>query len=96
MTAAERRIWYDYLRLQPVRVLRQRPIDNFIVDFYCASRKLVIEIDGDIHSVKDAEERDILRTEILESYGLTVVRFTNAEVLNEFESVCEKLNLLLK
>ena len=48
ITLAEKKLWYGYLRKFPLRVLRQKPIDNFIVDFYCAKLKLVIEIDGDI------------------------------------------------
>ena len=48
-TPAERKLWCEYLRNVPVRVLRQKPIDRFIVDFYCASVKLAIEIDGEQH-----------------------------------------------
>jgi very-short-patch-repair endonuclease len=47
MTIAEKKLWNNYLKNFPFRVLRQRPIDNFIVDFYCFALKLVIEIDGD-------------------------------------------------
>ncbi len=46
MTKEERRLWYDFLRSYPVRFLRQKIIDNYIVDFYCASAKLIIELDG--------------------------------------------------
>ena len=70
------------------RVLRQRPIHHFIVDFYCPTLKLVIELDGDSHANQDAQAYDTERTQILEGYGLQVIRFTNHQVLHEFEAVC--------
>jgi very-short-patch-repair endonuclease len=96
MTRAEKKIWNGYLRLLAVPVMRQRPIDNFIVDFYCASHKLVIEIDGYTHSTAEEKEHDELRTQALEGYGLKVIRFTNDEVLNNFESVCAAIDDFLK
>jgi very-short-patch-repair endonuclease len=91
MTAAEKKLWHNYLKNLSLRVLRQRPIDNFIVDFYCAKLKLVIEVDGDSHFTDDGIEGDRERTAILEGYGLKVIRFTNDEVLNNFEAVCEAI-----
>jgi very-short-patch-repair endonuclease len=90
MTEPEKRIW-QFLRTLPYQVLRQRVIDNFIVDFYCASFKLVIEIDGDSHFTDEGKAYDEERTKILEGYGIKVIRFTNDEVLNNFEGVCEKI-----
>ena len=90
-TPAEKKLWYGYLRTFKYRVLRQRPIDNYIVDFYCAQLKLVIEVDGDSHYSEDGIQADQLRTSRLEGYGLRVVRFTNIEVLNNFEAVCETI-----
>jgi len=87
MTVAEKKIWYDYLRNFPYRVYRQRPIDNFIVDFYCPKLKLVIEIDGASHYSENARNRDQQRTERLQGYGLNVIRFNNQEVLNNFTGV---------
>lgn len=72
-------------------MLRQCPIDNFIVDFYCAALKLVIEVDGEGHFTEEGQASDRDRTQILEGYGLTVIRFTNEQVLNEFEGVCEQI-----
>ena len=72
-------------------MLRQRPIDNFIVDFYIASLKLVIEVDGASHFTEEGRARDAARTRILEGYGLRVVRFTNGEVMRNIEGVCEVL-----
>ncbi|NCR53006.1 MAG: endonuclease domain-containing protein [Microcystis aeruginosa L211-07] len=88
MTKAERKLWYEYLKNFQYRVHRQRPIDQFIVDFYCPELKLVIEIDGDSHNSEDAQSHDLERTQILAGYGLTVIRFTNQEVLSNFEGVC--------
>ncbi len=90
-TPAERKLWQDCFRTFPLRVLRQRPIDHFIVDFYCASLKLVIEIDGDSHFTDEGRAYDLERTRVLEGYGLRVLRFTNDEVLNNFEGVCQRI-----
>jgi very-short-patch-repair endonuclease len=94
-TLAEKKLWLEYLRGHKLRFLRQRPIDNFIVDFYCASCKLVIEIDGDSHFSEDAQVYDQHRTSILEGYGLRVIRFTNDEVLHSFDAVCEGIEQVL-
>lgn len=91
MTPAESRLWQGFLQRFPYRVLRQRPIDNFIVDFYCAALQLVIEVDGESHSSDEAKAKDWERTQVLEGYGLRVVRFTNQEILGNFEGVCDYL-----
>ena len=95
MTKAEKKLWYDYLRTFPLRVHRQRPIDNFIVDFYCPKLKLVIEIDGDSHNSELAQDYDKERTQVLEGYGLKVIRFSNEQVLREFEGVCRKIEEMI-
>jgi very-short-patch-repair endonuclease len=94
-TSAENKLWQDYLRGFPLRVLRQRPIDHFIVDFYCAALKLVIEVDGDTHFTEEGQLCDRQRTEVLTGYGLKVIRFTNDEVMNQFEGVCEQIQSLI-
>ena len=87
MTFAEKKLWYGYLRTFQHRVYRQRPIHHYIVDFYCPKLKLVIEIDGESHFTPEAQEYDQKRTEILEGYSLKVLRFTNEQVINNFEGV---------
>ncbi len=87
-TSAERKLWQEYLRLFPLKVWRQKPIDNFIVDFYCPKLKLVIEIDGESHFTQEAIVYDHHRTQVLEGYNLRVIRFTNDEVMRNFEGVC--------
>jgi very-short-patch-repair endonuclease len=97
MTRAEQKLWYEYLRSFKYRVLRQRPIDHFIVDFYCSALKLklVIEIDGESHFTEIGVTYDEARTKVLEGYGLRVIRFTNEEVLQEFERVCVQIGEML-
>lgn len=91
-TKAEQKMWNNVLRaknLSNYKFHRQKPLDNFIADFYCSKLRLIIEIDGDSHA--DKKEYDEIRTEILNQYGLTVVRYTNDEVLNNIEGVYEDL-----
>jgi very-short-patch-repair endonuclease len=91
MTPAEKRLWYGYLRTFKFRILRQRPIDNFIVDFFGAQLKLVIQVDGESHFTDDGRDYDWERTQILEGYGLKVWRFSNDEVLQDWEGVCRRI-----
>lgn len=95
MTRAEKTLWYKFLRGFPFRVLRQRPINHYIVDFYCPKLKLVIEIDGDQHITEDGKSYDNERTAVLNSYGLVVIRFTNDEIERNFETVCQKISSYL-
>ena len=92
MTPEERHLWYDFLRGYPVRILRQRPIGPYIVDFYCAAAKLVIELDGSQHYEPEGQERDAERTAFLEQYGLKVIRISNRDVNRNFNGVCELLH----
>jgi len=90
-TPAEKKLWEEYLKTFPHRVLRQRPTDRFIVDFYCAALRLVIEIDGAVHLSESTQTYDVERTIELEKYGLQVIRFTNDDVMNNFEDVCRQI-----
>jgi very-short-patch-repair endonuclease len=91
MTEAENKLWEELLRGFKFRVLRQRPIDNFIVDFYCPKLKLVIEIDGASHFSDEGLALDKERTEILKAYGLKVLRFSDHAVIKKFSLVCEQI-----
>ena len=91
MTAAERKLWGKYLKYHDFVVLRQKPIDHYIVDFYVPSYKLVIEIDGDSHFSEEGKEYDKNRNAILQGYGLKIIRFTNDDVLHSFDGVCSVL-----
>ena len=96
MTKEERRLWYDYLRAYPVKFSRQKVMGNYIVDFYCAKAKLVIELDGSQHYEPDAAKKDAERTAFLEQYGLRVLRFANNEVNENFRGVCEYIDAMVK
>ena len=96
MTPAEKKLWYNYLRDFRYRVLRQKPIDNYIVDFYCPKLQLVIEIDGESHYTEKAKINDVKRTQTINSYGLKEIRFTNIEILENLEGVCEIIENLSK
>lgn len=96
MTKEEKHLWYDYLSRSSIRWMRQRIVDNYIVDFYCATAKLVIELDGSHHYTDDGISYDKIRTEILKQYGLRVIRFTNFDILNNFEGVCDSINNEIK
>ena len=96
MTKEERHLWYDFLKEYPVNFLRQKILGNYIVDFYCAKAKLVVELDGSQHFEDENIQKDAQRTEFLENYGLTVIRIPNNEVNNNFRGVCEYIDLLVK
>jgi len=86
-TKEERMLW-QYLRTISVRVLRQRPVGNYIVDFLVPSKNLAIELDGGQHYSEKGKIYDERRTQMLEALGLMVVRYSNADVKERFEAVC--------
>lgn len=96
MTKEERHLWFDFLRGYPVRFRRQKVLGNYIVDFYCAEAKLVIELDGFQHYEDAGVQKDAQRTAYLEGYGLLVVRIPNNEVMGNFRGVCEYIDCLVK
>ena len=96
MTPEEKHLWYDFLRNYEVRFLRQKPIGDYIVDFYCAQAKLVIELDGSQHFTDINIEKDTKRTKSLEEYGITVVRIPNNLINHNFIGVCEYIDDIVK
>jgi very-short-patch-repair endonuclease len=98
MTPAEIRLWKHIKNKQilGLRFRRQHPIDIFIADFYCHQIKMVIELDGEIHSLSENKEYDKNRTAELERLGITVIRFKNNEVMKNIEEVIFKLNKVCK
>ena len=96
MTDPEKRLWYKCLSLFPVRFNRQKRLGNYIADFYCHKAKLVIELDGEQHYEEDSKLYDIERTKFLEKYGLMVIRFTNYELKENFNGICEYIENILK
>ena len=96
MTDPEKRLWYKCLSLFPVRFNRQKQLGNYIADFYCHKAKLVIELDGEQHYEEDNKVYDIERTEFLENYGLKVIRITNYDLKENFDGICEYIEITLK
>ena len=96
MTKEERHLWHDFLKSYPVRFLRQKVLGNYIVDFYCASARLVIELDGSQHYEDSKLEEDKERTAFLKNYGLQVIRIPNNEVSRNFLGVCEHIDAAVK
>ncbi len=91
MTKEERHLWYDFLKPLPVTFNRQKVIGPYIVDFYCASAKLVIELDGSQHFEGAGTAVDRARDEYLAGLGLHVVRYSNLDVNQNFSGVCEDI-----
>ena len=96
MTKQENHLWYDFLSEYPVCFQRQKTIDNFIVDFYCFSARLIIELDGSQHYSLEGQAYDTQRTEMLEKYDLKVLRFTNVDIDKNFYGVCTAIDLEVK
>ena len=93
MTKEEKHLWYDYLRNHSLKFMRQKTLGKYIVDFYCYKAKLAIEIDGAQHYSDGGKEYDEQRTEYLEKqFGVRVIRFTNLEIQQRFEGVCNKIS----
>ena len=96
MTKEEKKLWYGFLKHIPFTVNRQKTMDDYIVDFYCAELKLVIELDGEQHYSEEGRKKDALRDEHLRLSGNTVVRFTNHEVKTNYEGVCVEIMRVIK
>ena len=88
MTKEEKHLWYDFLKNYPVRFLKQKVIDNYIVDFYCHEARLIIELDGSQHFEEAAQIKDNIRTEKIERRNLTVIRIPNICINRNFKEVC--------
>ncbi len=93
MTREERHLWYDFLKSFPIRFQRQKAIGKYIVDFYCAKARLIVELDGSQHYTDDGEISDEARSEQLQSQGLFVLRFSNLDIQNNFLGVCETISV---
>ena len=98
MTDAEKALWEKLRdrRLNNLKFRRQHPTGKFILDFYCHELKLAIEVDGNIHEMEDVKEKDQGRTYMLAEWEITVIRFTNEEILNNINLVLENIKSLAK
>ena len=96
MTPHERKLWYLFLRKYPVKVCKQRIIGRFIVDFYCASARLVMEVDGSQHYDPQGLAWDAERSRFLTALGLEVLRFSNREIDRDFRGVRTQIDLVIQ
>ncbi len=96
MTDSEKKLWYQFLCLLPIRFNRQKRLGNYIVDFYCYKARLIIELDGEQHYEEKAISYDSDRTNYLEKYHLKVIRFTNYDIKDNFDGICKYIESILK
>ncbi len=88
MTKEEKHLWYDFLKKLSVTVNRQKNIGSYIVDFYISSHRIVIELDGSQHGEPEHREQDRERDDTLYKLGITVLRYTNMQIKQNFRGVC--------
>ncbi|MBN2856209.1 MAG: DUF559 domain-containing protein [Halothiobacillaceae bacterium] len=98
MTDAEQVLWHHIRRKQiaQVQFYRQKPLLNFIVDFYCPAARLVVELDGGQHFEAPAEKKDKARDLALGELGLLVARFDNRQVLLETQAVLVEIDRVVR
>ena len=96
MTEQEKQLWYKYLRSYPIRFQRQKAIYDYIVDFYCASARLAVELDGGGHYSGEQAAKDAARTAELEKMGIKVIRVCNTDVDKNLRGVCEYIDYTVK
>lgn len=92
MTDEEKHLWYDFLKKLPVTVNRQKNIGEYIVDFFIASKRIVIEIDGLQHGDAAHRQADMQRDTELRQLGITVLRYTNTDIHQKFDDVCADIS----
>ena len=95
MTPEEKHLWYDFLKKLPITVNRQKNIGNYIVDFFIAKNRIVIELDGQGHGFEENIVKDKNRDEDFSNLGITVLRYTNEDISHRFNSVCQDILLHL-
>ena len=96
MTSHELKLWYLFLLKDPVKIYKQRIIGRFIVDFYCASARLVIELDGSQHYEPQGLAYDAERSQFLTAFGLEVLRFSNRDIDRDFRGVCTQIDIIIQ
>ena len=96
MTPEEKHLWFDFLKAYPIQFRRQKPVNQYILDFYCSKAKLAIELDGSQHYETDVQKYDEERTKFLEEQGIEVLRFTNLEIKQHFPEVVKLIEEKVK
>ena len=92
MTKQGRYLWYDFLKSLPQTINRQKVIGKYIADFYCSEVKIIIELDGSQHYYELGKEHDLTIDKYMEEHGIKVLRYTNLEIKQNFEGVCEDIS----
>jgi len=87
----EKKLWYQFLKQLPFTIHRQKVIGHYIADFYCAKAKTIIELDGTQHFEEDGIKADAGRDAYFRSLGMTVLRYSNRQINQEFQRVCEDI-----
>lgn len=93
MTYPERRLWLSFFREYPTPFVAQKVVGSYILDFYCRKARLSIELDGDSHYTSSQKKYDRIRTTYLEMLEIKELRFTNADVIENLEGVCEMIHM---
>ena len=96
MTKWEKHLWYDFLQNYNPRFQRQKPIGEYIVDFYCAKANLAVELDGEYHNTKEQYSEDKNRTKELNKLGIEVIRFNNSDLDIDFNRVCKQIDYIVQ
>ena len=91
MTAEERKLWYCFLCRLSVPFNRQKVIGHYIVDFYCAQAQIAVEVDGSQHYEEQGSSMDVQRDAFLAKRGIAVLRYSNREVNEQFQEVCDDI-----
>ena len=87
MTPEEKHLWYDFFKKLPITVHRQKNIGNYIVDFFIASKRVVIELDGIQHYQSENKRSDMIRDSEFEALGIKVLRYSNTDIKTNFSGV---------
>ena len=97
MTPAERKLWtvLQNKQLDGYKFRRQHPIYKYIADFYCHELSLVIELDGGVHEGLEQKEHDLNRDQVIQEFGIRIIRFKNNEVIGDMEDVIRKIKEIL-
>ena len=93
MTKEEKRLWYGFLRKASVQFKRQTPFGNYILDFFSADARLVIELDGSQHYTEEGRSKDAERDGFLKEHGLLVLHYTNEEINTNLLGVCRNIQM---
>ena len=96
MTREEKQLWYQFLKSYPIQFKRQVTCGNYILDFYCSKSKLAVELNGGYHLAPQISKNDKLRTDYLNSIGITVLVFSNYEINHNFQTVCNQIDYAVK